>query len=337
LSDLRSALHSPSPHANLGSNYLDRATPSRAIQTCASWLYLASLTDLHEGHREAALDNVLALVALSNLHREEYRIVSQLTRVTTAAIALSATWNLTSAQGIHEDELDSLQRAWEAVDLLEGLDRAMQGERCFVLEAMKVAERQQLNKRKGFLFRFVCAAYMNTIVDNDLLFGLRNGQQRVLCIRELRDNRPWPEVSTKYTELVSQVEQKFERPERYLFMYSLVGRRNNSTAIEFTMRTEVERRIAVTALAIHRFKLRHGSLPETLGQMVPEFISGIPFDCISGKPMSYHLKADRGFVLYSFGQDATDDNGDPTPRAARTGLKLWDGRDVVWPTEDSGI
>ena len=51
--------------------------------------------------------------------------------------------------------------------------------------------------------------------------------------------------------------------------------------------------------------------------------------------LRYRLKPDGTFLLYSVGEDARDDGGDPTPPSAGK-FDLWEGRDAVWPSSAAG-
>jgi hypothetical protein len=67
-------------------------------------------------------------------------------------------------------------------------------------------------------------------------------------------------------------------------------------------------RLATTALAVERFRLANGKLPENLNELVPQFLSAVPADPFDGKPLRYHPLT-KGYVVYSVGQDGHDDGG----------------------------
>jgi hypothetical protein len=71
-------------------------------------------------------------------------------------------------------------------------------------------------------------------------------------------------------------------------------------------------RLATTALAIERFRLANGKLPENLNELVPQFLSTVPSDPFDGKLLRYHRLA-KGYVVYSVGQDGHDDGGREKP------------------------
>jgi len=71
-------------------------------------------------------------------------------------------------------------------------------------------------------------------------------------------------------------------------------------------------RLATTALAIERFRLAHGRLPENLNELMPQFLSAVPIDPFDGQPLRYHRLA-KGYVIYSVGSDGHDDGGREKP------------------------
>ena len=66
---------------------------------------------------------------------------------------------------------------------------------------------------------------------------------------------------------------------------------------------------AAVACALERYRLVHGQFPESLGVLVPEFISDLPRDVINGQPLKYRCTADGQYLLYSVGWNETDEGG----------------------------
>jgi hypothetical protein len=73
-------------------------------------------------------------------------------------------------------------------------------------------------------------------------------------------------------------------------------------------------RLARTALAVERFRLAHGRLPESLGELVPEFLPVVPADPFDGQPLRYRVLS-KGYMVYSVGDDGHDDGGREHPPA----------------------
>ncbi|MCD6176013.1 MAG: hypothetical protein J7K65_09655 [Planctomycetes bacterium] len=67
-------------------------------------------------------------------------------------------------------------------------------------------------------------------------------------------------------------------------------------------------RCAETALAIERYRLKYQSLPDSLEQLVPEFMAEVPREPFDGKVLRY-IKHDVGYTVYTIGSDGVDNGG----------------------------
>lgn len=68
---------------------------------------------------------------------------------------------------------------------------------------------------------------------------------------------------------------------------------------------------SIAAIAATRYRLANGVLPSDLDQLVPAYLSAVPLDPFDGKPL--RLARHNGqWIVYSIGQDLTDDGGGPT-------------------------
>ena len=77
------------------------------------------------------------------------------------------------------------------------------------------------------------------------------------------------------------------------------------------MKTVGLQRSALTALALERFRLDSGgSVPESLDALVPKYFPAVPLDPFDGKPLRY-IRHGKGYVVYSVGDNLTDEQGAP--------------------------
>jgi hypothetical protein len=102
---------------------------------------------------------------------------------------------------------------------------------------------------------------------------------------------------------------------------------SNSKAASRAFRVKAQCNIAVAAIALKRYHLRHKKYPNNLGELVPEFVSDVPIDYIDGQPLRYRRDGDQ-FVLWSIGPDGKDDGGAPNSKPSFGWLQ---GPDDVWP------
>jgi hypothetical protein len=92
--------------------------------------------------------------------------------------------------------------------------------------------------------------------------------------------------------------------------------------------------MVTTAIALKRYELRHGRLPQTLATLVPDLLPTLPIDYMDGQPLRYRSSSDGSFLLYSVGDDGLDGGGDSgLANGAVSGHALdpWRGSDWAWP------
>lgn len=65
---------------------------------------------------------------------------------------------------------------------------------------------------------------------------------------------------------------------------------------------------AQTALAVGRYRLAEGHLPESLENLVPAYLESVPKDPFDGQNLRY-ITRESGFVVYSINDDLTDNGG----------------------------
>jgi hypothetical protein len=65
---------------------------------------------------------------------------------------------------------------------------------------------------------------------------------------------------------------------------------------------------AQAALAVERYRLANGKLPDHLSDLVPTFLPTVSTDPFDGKPLRYKTLA-KGYVVYSVGDDREDNGG----------------------------
>ena len=73
-------------------------------------------------------------------------------------------------------------------------------------------------------------------------------------------------------------------------------------------RSEAHLQLVLAEAAVRRYALEHGSPPESLAALVPEYLSQVPRDAYRDAPLVYRRTPD-GYLLYSVGSNGTDDGG----------------------------
>jgi hypothetical protein len=101
---------------------------------------------------------------------------------------------------------------------------------------------------------------------------------------------------------------------------------------------EARRRLVITAIALERYRVRHGSYPKALADLAPELLKSVPIDFVDGQPLRYRPRTDGQFVLYSVGLDCVDNGG--AMRGARGGGRFPQpgaGSPAGWTYQSRGL
>jgi hypothetical protein len=62
------------------------------------------------------------------------------------------------------------------------------------------------------------------------------------------------------------------------------------------------------AIAVERFRRREGRLPDSLEDLVPDFLEAVPMDPYDGQPIRFVIKKDA-YLIYICGRDREDGGG----------------------------
>ena len=361
LSEIRSALAEPAH--DLGWDYRDitKSPDGSPVEKrrAAQWLWGATLDGLQRGDLGAATTNLHALLSLTHLPDEAWTLNIQSIRVHIAGLALGATWQALQAPGWTEERLAALQKEWERVQLLEPFERTLQVERAQRLTfygQLRQTSPQPVNARSpggtatgffptnapGNAIREACTEVFNQYVytptwqvawsEQDELFYLQNVQPVLEAIRVGVTRHVWPEMKA----ILQTAPARHDSPTKFYYRYCcpwsqfLLG--NWDKTLETVARTETLKQMAITAIALKRYQLKHAQLPPDLTALAPDYVSRPPVDFMDGQPLRYRPKPEGAFTLYSVGLDGKDDGGDPLPATIWEWRNdLWVGRDVLWP------
>jgi hypothetical protein len=315
------------------------------IRAVAQSLAREELGELHRDNLDAAIADLHALAGLAQFNRNELQgIVTPFIRVSVAGLGLGASWEALQAPGWDERQLASLQRDWEQLDLMKGLERGFQAQRAvgsIIMNELRRANGREFIDVLGngtssstpgynplerlWKEQVIPSTYKLTSINEDELLTLTAMSRVVEVTRLVESGRPWPEVRMISSNQFREFEDKVGNDRFGRFIASERFLPNTSRALDTAVRVETQRRLAITAIALKRYQLRYNQPAPSLDALVPEFLAQVPLDPMSGKPLCYRLNPDGTFILYSVGEDGKDDGG-------QGGMDFWTGPDAVWPS-----
>jgi hypothetical protein len=93
-------------------------------------------------------------------------------------------------------------------------------------------------------------------------------------------------------------------------------------------------RLAMTACALERYRLRHRDYPDALEALVPDLLAALPQDEVAGRPLRYQREANGTFRLWAVGDDGRDEGGLLSHRQEDSGRAV--AVDWVWRWPEAG-
>ncbi len=340
------------------------------VRAPAAWMRAASLSALYETNHAASLEQLMGIAALSHVLTNEPLVISQLVRLAIHQIGVSAVWEALQADGWSDDQLAALQKAYGAPDAIAPMLRAVAMERAMSLQMMSRPDELHAHlKASGVLnleldfskirfpesFEEIFNPVVDTVIsliplfnrfiylpawefawkDHDTLQQLRAWKR---TMERMRAHAAQPDP-TQLTLTTDEVSPRFtgdgvKAPRRFYDRVRFLMSSTVDTADRMIRRValaETGSALAVTAIALRRFELSRGKLPEALSELVPQYLATVPMDPCNGEPLRYRRETDHTFVLYSVGPNGWDDEGDDSTETLQSPPRFLNGRDILWP------
>jgi hypothetical protein len=265
------------------------------LRQCAFLLKLEAIHNIETGQRDSAVRSVQSGMALGQSIYPPV-LVEQLVRIAVMALNIQTLEYLLNRTPLSDSSLQTLSEALQAENPRASLGVAIQGERC-----MGIA-----------IFRGATAG--------DSL-GAGNSGKTARMLGPLRAVGYLQRDAAGYLDLMQVFLDNLERPtaeglqhadslalEAYGGMFTGILAPALERIMELAVRAEAQQQLALTALAVERFRLAQGQLPERLEQLAPDRLETAPMDPFDGIPLRYR-QFNPGYVVYSIGTDRTDDGG----------------------------
>lgn len=284
-------------------------------------MLLPHLAPMRNGARLLALENLLAIEqgeteqALASLHtglklqqalRTEPLLISQLVRIACVHLAVASMERTCSRLELSPEQIAELRARIERTeaDLADALERAFAGELPNGVDAFDLGPAywsylSSLGHTTAPPTGAPGVAYKLTgLADLDELEYL----DRIAPLFEAGE-LPIEEAIARARDVEHEFKTISEG--RFLTRTLLPGLPRAMTEAAVT---HAVLRAARTALAVERYRLKNGELPEDLETLAPEFLDSVPLDPFDGQPLKYR-RLDPGFVIYSVGRDGRDNGG----------------------------
>jgi hypothetical protein len=295
------------------------------IRDGAKLLKLEAVLHAEDGKPEQAVDSITSIFGLASSLDKEPMLVSQLVRIACQALAASVLEYTINKTEFTDEQLVSLSGTLANAEDPSAMARAFAGERCMGISILKMPAAKippmlsVANNRPHLLgalaitlYRFAGLADMGAAIYLDLMSDYIKAIQL---------------PSQQRQEAADAVDAKFTKTSRiHMLLHVIMPALSRCTTID--VRTVAQLRTAQACLAIERYRLAGGKLPDSLTELIPTYLDAVPQDPFDGKDLRYK-KLETGFVVYSIGEDGSDDGGKEKPRKRTGPPATWDVTFIV--------
>jgi hypothetical protein len=293
------------------------------IRRCAFLLKLEALYSAENNQQNIAVQSIKSIFGVARSMAKEPVTVSQLVRTACQGLAVSALERVINRTNLTDDQLADLSQvvtdAQEQSD--SGISRALVGERCYALSifrepaslgGMEIGSHgQTIGVPVPILqaYKALGLADMDAIEYLDMMDEYIKATQLPPHLRQKSVEAMEPKIVSipKIRILLRTFAPAFSR------------------IISMDLRNIAGLRTAQAAIAIQCYRLAYGKLPDTLMDLVPNYLESVPIDPFDGKELRYK-KLESGYVVYSIGENLSDDGGTEMPSTSieRQRIQNWD-------------
>ena len=279
---------------------------------------LEAILHAEEKAAEATVESVERVFGVARSLAEEPALISELVRVACQGFGVSAIERAVNRVELGDERLTRLSRLVVGAEKRSGFLKGLVGERCMILDVFRDPKKMDPQvfgapRVTGVLLSVYKAAGLTTkgaIVYLDFA-------EEFMQANRLAEHRR--------IEAAEAIEAKLEEASGIHVMMVRMLMPAYARVIQIDLRSRARMRAAAAGLAIERYRLARGELPDTLGELVPAYFNAVPRDPFDGAELRYK-RLEKGFVVYSVGEDGSDDGGRERNRKRK---ENWDETFIV--------
>ncbi len=298
---------------DLTEGVMTRTNHISIVRDAIRTLCFEAALEAERGHGESAVRSLRAALRVAHSLAAEPMSLSQLVRrgcLRWVVSTLERTINRVEFTG---EQLDALSSAVASAYDPDSLRRGWVGNRCMGIAMFAdppAIDRKAFNDLPPV---FVLEAYDTLgLADREAIHYL-DAMQRAIDVASLA-----PEERPAAIQAVDDEMRQLQRVPGVLMRRIWV---HPSRFITLDLRTLADVRVTRVALAVERCRLVAGEAPDELEPLLPVYLETTPIDPFDGEPLRYE-RLERGYVVYSVGEDRVDDGG--RPRDAQQRDQTWD-------------
>ena len=282
-------------------------------------LELEAILHAEHGDDKLAIRSVKSCFGIARSLAKEPVTISQLVRSACQNRAATTIEYCINRIEFTDEQLVELIECTHNSERITNMSYALVGERCNGISFFKAPGSVDTDLIGGIPFRPLLALYKAVgMADSDAIIYLDLMDEYMKITRLPLHQRQ---------EAAKAVDTRFQSTSRvHVLLYVMMPAMVRITTID--TRNIAQLLTARTGLAIERYRLTAGKLPDKLVDLVPDYLDAVPMDPFDGKELRYK-KLETGFVVYSIGEDLSDDGGKEKPPRRTKESPNWDVTFIV--------
>jgi len=303
---------------NLNAGFETMLPPLSEIRKGVFLLKLDAILHVENGNGESAVRSAKSCFGIARSLAKEPVTVSQLVRSACQNLAATTIEYCINRIKFTDEQLVELIESVQNAERISDMSCAFVGERCNGISFFKAPGSVDPGLIDGIPFRPILELYKavgmadaDAIIYLDLMDGYIKSAQLPLH---------------KRLEAATVVDAKLQSTSQvHLLLHIIMPALSRITNID--IRNIAQLQTARIGLAIERYRLAAGKLPDTLTDLVPDYLDSAPKDPFDGNELRYK-RLEVGFVVYSIGEDLSDDGGKERERQTKESPN-WDVTFIV--------
>lgn len=281
----------------LGDQALEKTQP------CAILLYLDVLIQCENQDLDKAFESIRASLALAESMDAPF-LIHWTTRMGLRTWTYKTIQRVLNRFALQDEQLLTLSQWIEAHDIQEDFKRTLIEHQCLGVDTYQAPIREVMKRHKNVnvLWKTLGSSYGEAPEYIDLM-------QMAIDFADLSE----PERMTSLKTMNEAVEKDEYKGKLVRGLWPI-----NRYVFYVDVRHQALMHATQAALAVERYRLAEGRLPQTLDDLVPVYIMAVPIDPCDGRPLKYRI-LQSGFVVYSVGEDLGDNNGAEPQSRGRDG------------------
>jgi len=278
----------------------DQSTPwLKELRASVHLLRLEVLIQCENQNSKKAMETIQANLALAKSVNVPL-LIHRLVHIATRAQAYkNIEWALNRIQ-LTEQQSRRLSAWIEEADIDKGYRRALVGEQCFGLHTFQLPLHDIVDKTEsGKVFLLILAPRKILGLHDRETMEYINIMQDYINTLEL----PHHKRLAAFDSIQKAVVHSERGGMLTRMLMPALGR-----ILDIETRHLAHLRSTQTALAVERYRLNEGRMPQSLDNLVPAYMEVVPTDPFDGQKLKYRTR-ETGFVVYSVGEDLTDEGG----------------------------